>query len=188
MAVFRYPQTQTTITGVATEAKQDVMITELQDINTELDTINTNTADNATETTLTALNAKVTAVDTTGKATEAKQDDIITQVTTTATNTADNATETTLATVKTDTASIVTNTAEFVATGVSIINRSLTVTTTGGSSVTFNDTFAADPCGTGTGELDTGALYFTTGGHFCYCDDTGTSVDLLVSSDGACTY
>lgn len=38
--------------------------------------------DFATETTLSALNAKVTAVDTTGKATEAKQDDIITNLAT----------------------------------------------------------------------------------------------------------
>jgi len=73
MATFRYPQTQTTITGGATEAKQDDIIAELQDIDA-------NTADAATETTLSALNAKVTAVDTTGKATEAKQDSIITEL------------------------------------------------------------------------------------------------------------
>lgn len=41
---------------------------------TTLNDIKTNTSDNATETTLAALNTKVTAVDTTGKATEAKQD------------------------------------------------------------------------------------------------------------------
>lgn len=94
MASFVYPQVQTTIVGGATEAKQDVIIAELQDIDT-------NTSTNATETTLSALNAKVTAVDTTGKATEAKQDDTITQVTSIASNTADNATETTLSALNT---------------------------------------------------------------------------------------
>lgn len=104
MAVFRYPQSQTTIVGGATEAKQDVIITELQDVNTELDSqtalltdIETNTDDVATETTLSALNAKVVAADTTGKATEAKQDTIITELQSIDTNTTDNATETTLA-------------------------------------------------------------------------------------------
>lgn len=88
MAQFIYPPLSVNTAGLATEAKQDVIISELQDVNTELDTqttslanietsnaaIQTNTADNATETTLSTLNAKVTAVDTTGKATEAKQD------------------------------------------------------------------------------------------------------------------
>jgi len=116
MATFRYPQTQTSITGGATEAKQDVIILELQDIEadieagnaaqatatkqddiiTQVTSVASNTADNATETTLSALNTKVTAVDTTGKATEAKQDAIITQVTSIASNTTDAATETTL--------------------------------------------------------------------------------------------
>lgn len=100
MATFRYPQTQTSITGGATEAKQDVIILELQDIEadieagnaaqatatkqddiiTQVTSVASNTADNATETTLSALNAKVTAVDTTGKATEAKQDSAITEL------------------------------------------------------------------------------------------------------------
>ena len=121
MATFRYPQTQTTITGGATEAKQDDIIVELQNIEADIETGNlaqatatkqddiitqvtataTNTADNATETTLSALNTKVTAVDTTGKATEAKQDDIITQVTSIASNTTDAATETTLSALNT---------------------------------------------------------------------------------------
>lgn len=57
MALFTYPSSSVTIPGAATEAKQDVIIAELQDIDT-------NTATNATETTLSALNAKVTAVDT----------------------------------------------------------------------------------------------------------------------------
>lgn len=101
MATFRYPQTQTTITGGATEAKQDDIIAQLVDVNTELDSqtvllTSLDGKDFATETTLTALNAKVTAVDTTGKATEAKQDDIITQVTAINSNTSDVSTETTL--------------------------------------------------------------------------------------------
>lgn len=70
---------------VSTEAKQDTQITELQAVNTELDgqtTILTSLdgKDFSTETTLSDLNSKVTAVDTTGKATEAKQDSIITEL------------------------------------------------------------------------------------------------------------
>lgn len=60
--------------------------------------------------------------------------------------------------------------------------------TSGDSSVEFNNTITADPCGTGTVALDTGAIYFSSGGFLCYCDNTATSVDLLVSSNGACTY
>ena len=79
MSVFRYPQVQTTITGGATEAKQDLIITELQDVNTELDAQSTTLTsldgkDFATQTTLAALDAKVTAVDTTDKSTATKQD------------------------------------------------------------------------------------------------------------------
>lgn len=37
MSIFIYPPTSIDTTGLATEAKQDVMITELQDVNTELD-------------------------------------------------------------------------------------------------------------------------------------------------------
>lgn len=89
MAIFVYPAASVTIAGGATEAKQDTIIAELQDIDT-------NTADNATETTLSAVNAKITAVDTTGKATEAKQDTIIAELQDIDANTADAATETTL--------------------------------------------------------------------------------------------
>jgi hypothetical protein len=108
MSVFIYPPIVLSTAGAATEANQVLILSELTDINTELDgqttslsSIATNTSDNATETTLAALNTKVTAVDTTGKATEAKQDDIITQVTAINSNTSDNATETTLAALNT---------------------------------------------------------------------------------------
>ncbi len=79
MAQFVYPQNQTTIVGGATEAKQDIIITELQDVNTELDAQSTTLTsidgkDFATQTTLAALDAKVTAVDTTDKSTATKQD------------------------------------------------------------------------------------------------------------------
>jgi hypothetical protein len=57
MALFIFPAVSVDTSGLATEAKQDTIITELQDLDT-------NTADNATETTLSALNAKVTAVNT----------------------------------------------------------------------------------------------------------------------------
>ena len=84
-SVFIYPPTVATVDtgGLATEGKQDVMITELVAINAELDgqtTLLTSidgkdfatettlaalaATDFATETTLAALNAKVTAVDT----------------------------------------------------------------------------------------------------------------------------
>jgi len=64
----------------------------------------------------------------------------------------------------------------------------VTLTTSADSAIKFNNTVTADPCGTGTAVLDDGALFFTSGGHFCYCDDTATSVDLLIVSDAACTY
>lgn len=57
MATFVYPAVTVDTTGLATEAKQDDIIAELQDVNTAV-------ADVSTETTLSALNAKVTAVDT----------------------------------------------------------------------------------------------------------------------------
>lgn len=53
MATFVYPQVQTTISGSATEAKQDSQITELQAINTDMDTLVA--VDYATQTTLAAL-------------------------------------------------------------------------------------------------------------------------------------
>lgn len=69
MSLFVYPATQVSLSGGATEAKQDTMITALDDINTELDGQSTlltsiDGKDFATQTTLSALNTKVTAVDT----------------------------------------------------------------------------------------------------------------------------
>lgn len=92
MAVFRYPSTSISTTGLATETKQDDQITLLTSLDGK---------DYSTETTLSALNAKVTAVDTTGKATEAKQDSAIALLTTIDADTStiaavDFATETTL--------------------------------------------------------------------------------------------
>lgn len=135
MSLFVFPTNPTTLTGAATEAKQDVMITALADINTELDaqTVLLTSLDGkdyatqttlaslegkdfatqttlaalltelqlkadltetqpvslassplptgaATEATLSSLDGKVTAVDTTGKSTEAKQDTMITSL------------------------------------------------------------------------------------------------------------
>lgn len=108
MATFRYPQSQTTITGGATEAKQDAIIVELQDIETDIETGNTSLANIETSTaasataakqddiitelqdieadvetgnaSLASIDGKITAVDTTGKATETKQDNIITEL------------------------------------------------------------------------------------------------------------
>jgi chromosome segregation ATPase len=99
MALFVYPATQVSISGGATEAKQDVIITELQDVNTELNTQSStlsslnakdfatqttlaslNSKDFATQTTLAALNSKVTAVDTTDKATATNQTTQITSL------------------------------------------------------------------------------------------------------------
>jgi hypothetical protein len=80
MATFIYPATPIDTTGLATEAKQDTVITELQDANTSLTTISgvdfatettlqnvateTTLGTRATEATLSTLNAKVTTVDT----------------------------------------------------------------------------------------------------------------------------
>lgn len=77
MALFVYPATQVSISGGATEAKQDVIITELQDVNTELDAQSTtlsslDSKDFATQTTLASIDTKVS--------TAAKQDTQITSL------------------------------------------------------------------------------------------------------------
>jgi len=82
---------------------------------------------------------------------------------------------------------VVTDTWEAQATGVVVINTSLTVSS-GDSSISLNNLIAADPCGTGTAVLDTGAIYMSTAGEICYCDNTGTSVDLDIKDDTACAY
>lgn len=64
MATFVYPAVTIDTTGLATEAKQDDIITELQEIEADIE------AGNAT---LTSIDGKVS--------TEAKQDDVITQLT-----------------------------------------------------------------------------------------------------------
>lgn len=69
MAVFIYPVVQTTITGGATEAKQDVIITELQQQEALLTTIDADTSSIATNSSTiagdtTSIDGKITAVDT----------------------------------------------------------------------------------------------------------------------------
>lgn len=77
MATFRYPQTQAVLAGGATEAKQDVMISELQDIEALVTTGNASLVDIDTNTSNTA--SSVSSID--GKvSTEAKQDNIITEL------------------------------------------------------------------------------------------------------------
>ena len=90
MATFIFPAQSVSISGGATEAKQDTQITELQSINTELDgqtTILTSLdgKDFATETTLAALNAKVTSVDTSSLATETTLSSVDTKLSSVAT-------------------------------------------------------------------------------------------------------
>ena len=68
MALFVYPAQSVTLSGGATEAKQDVMITELEDINTELDSQTTlltslDGKDYATQTTLAAQAADVALIE-----------------------------------------------------------------------------------------------------------------------------
>ena len=123
MATFVYPPLTLDTTGLATEAKQDDIIAELVDVNTELDaqtvlltsldgkdfatqaTLNAlNSKDFSTETTLAALNAKVTAVDTTNLATQATLASVLADTTSIAAE--DFATQTTLAAVLADTTSI----------------------------------------------------------------------------------
>ena len=63
MAVFVYPPVSIDTTGLATEANQALMITELQDVNSELDAQSTtltsiDSKDFATETTLSSLDGK----------------------------------------------------------------------------------------------------------------------------------
>ena len=71
MATFIYPSVAISTTGLATEAKQDTMITELQSANTTLTSLDGK--DYATETTLASLDGK-------DFATSAKQDTIITAI------------------------------------------------------------------------------------------------------------
>ena len=68
MAIFVYPPTTIDTAGLATEAKQDVIITEIQDVNSELDSQTTlltslEGKDFATQTTLAAFLAAFTAED-----------------------------------------------------------------------------------------------------------------------------
>lgn len=112
MAIFVYPPNPISISGIATEAKQDVMIAELQDINTELDaqstTLSSIDGKVATETTLASLDSKVATETTlssidTKVATEATLASIDTKVATETTlaaiNSKDFATETTLSAI-----------------------------------------------------------------------------------------
>ena len=69
MTVFTFPAQQIDTTGLATEAKQDDIITALNTLdtdltatNTKLDTVNTNIG--TTNTTLSTIDGKITAVDT----------------------------------------------------------------------------------------------------------------------------
>lgn len=71
MALFVYPPTTIDKTGLATEAKQDTIITELQDIEADIEAGNADLAIIAGDTT--SIDAKVS--------TEAKQDTIITGLT-----------------------------------------------------------------------------------------------------------
>jgi len=69
MATYIYPAITVNTAGLATEAKQDSIVSEIQNVDTELQAANTtlNSLDGkdfATQTTLSALNTKVTAVDT----------------------------------------------------------------------------------------------------------------------------
>lgn len=70
MATYIYPSQTVSISGVATEVKQDVMITELQNVNTELDSqtvllTSLDGKDYATQTTLASLDGKDFATQTT---------------------------------------------------------------------------------------------------------------------------
>lgn len=68
MATFRYPQTQTSITGGATEAKQDDIILELQQIEADIEAGNAAQATATNQTTgnasLSSIDGKITTVDT----------------------------------------------------------------------------------------------------------------------------
>ena len=59
MALFTFPSQAVSISGGATEAKQDTMITELQDVNTELDSQSTDLSTIAGDTT--SLDSKMPA-------------------------------------------------------------------------------------------------------------------------------
>lgn len=70
MAVYTYPPVTIDTTGLATETKQDTIITELEAVNTELDSQSTTLTsidgkDFATETTLSSIDSKDFATQTT---------------------------------------------------------------------------------------------------------------------------
>lgn len=71
MATFRYPASQTTITGGATEAKQDDIILELQQIEADIEAGNAAQATSANQTT---GNASLASID--GKTTTVNTDDV----------------------------------------------------------------------------------------------------------------
>jgi hypothetical protein len=107
MASFLYPPVAVNSSGLATEAKQDAIITELQTANTTLTSLDGK--DFATQTTLNALNTKV-ATETTLASIDTK---VATETTlalvladTTTLIAKDFATETTLAAILADTASL----------------------------------------------------------------------------------
>ena len=70
MSQFIYPPVTVDTTGLATEAKQDIIISELEDVNTELGSQSTTLSsidgkDFATETTLSSIDGKDFATETT---------------------------------------------------------------------------------------------------------------------------
>lgn len=79
MSLFIYPATPIDTTGLATEAKQDVIITELEDVNTELDAQSVTLTsldgkDFATETTLATVKTDTSSID--GKIIKSDTDDV----------------------------------------------------------------------------------------------------------------
>lgn len=108
MATFVYPALSFNTTGLATEAKQDTMITELQAINTELDAHTTelqavNSELNTQTTELQAINSELDTQTTTLASIDTK---VATQTTLAALEAKDFASQTTLAAVLADTTSL----------------------------------------------------------------------------------
>lgn len=150
MAIFVYPPVSIDTSGLATEAKQDVIITELGDINSELDsqsaTLTSIDGKVATETTLSSIDGKV-ATQTTLASLEAK--DFSTETTlsalnakVTAVDTTGKATEAKQDDIITQATSIASNTSDNATeTTLSALNAKVTaVDTTGKSTEAKQDT------------------------------------------------
>ena len=83
MAIFTYPPISVSITGGATEAKQDTIITKIEGVDTSVQAVDTSvqgvdTSVQAVDTKLTTTNSELSTLNSTDFSTSTKQDTVIT--------------------------------------------------------------------------------------------------------------